>query len=779
MKLLPSLPLSSIATSLKKKPDENIKQVLPFKEVGDIFQLKDNNKWRLNLKVFPVNGDLLDKEELKDVAEAIQDALNGISCRIQITVSSERISIDDYLAYLDQKISETNYEFFLDRLVNLKNFTIKEADKSRSVHHFYITIESDSKDGHHAYDDLTDIYKVVSDCLAEQDLLTEKLDRNSNLRLFYEKLNPSLCFTQPFDNSMDMFSIAPGPIDNKDFYMIIDGRYYAFYIVSEYPRKVKKPGWMKKLLQMRGNVDVSFHLVPGDKNKVQKMISNAIQEFGVKLLGSLPPDIKKEYENKRKDAEELLDQILSDNQSMFYLTTIVCVHEDTLDNLKATKRRVELNIRSCRMRSRELIQEGLDPFFLTLPILYDSKLLSHNGWPMHSKAVGSIMPFDSSHLQQNTGVLRGFNAGNDSLIIVDYFDKKTWLNPHEFKMGMSGSGKSYDIKTETLRLLSQGIKCCLVDVERDLFFNFGNRIVFSVGSEFCTNPFHIRSAILDSSDDTDGREDVGAYLQRKIADLKSFFRRIIRDINDEEMALLDEDLIDTYKLCHLYFDSNKLPDEFPTLSTLDKVMSEKPDRIRLRRILSPYITGAYKTMFNGQTNWSLDNPLTVLDLATISKEIQPQMMDLLIKDVWEDIKRDRNELINFVIDEFQKLADKKSPETLMLGYDMVKLGRKYGLRFVPACQNIADLLEEEKYGTAIINNCMFKTFFRMGEQDLKLLQTFMSFSKRQLKVLSSKKTKGRGLFFAGDQRVELQVRANLDEIKIVDPEQYEKLTLVG
>jgi len=132
------------------------------------------------------------------------------------------------------------------------------------------------------------------------------------------------------------------------------------------------------------------------------------------------------------------------------------------------------------------------------------------------------------------------------------------------------------------------------------------------------------------------------------------------------------------------------------------------------------------------------------------------------------------------VDEAHQFADPDNPQTLKFLANSIKRGRKYGISFVTATQNLPDFLSIERYGQAIIDNSYFKLFFRLGETDLPVARDLYGFSDQEMAILrgsSSKRqgAKGKGIFIAGSQRVVIQVRASKYELEIVDPVQYEEI----
>ncbi|GAA3316179.1 hypothetical protein GCM10020331_012640 [Ectobacillus funiculus] len=72
---------------------------------------------------------------------------------------------------------------------------------------------------------------------------------------------------------------------------------------------------------------------------------------------------------------------------------------------------------------------------------------------------------------------------------------------------------------------------------------------------------------------------------------------------------------------------------------------------RVKATLRPFVNGVYSGIFNGQTNWTLNAEINVLDINELDESIRKPLMDLLLKDLWEEAKKDRNEKVGLYADE--------------------------------------------------------------------------------------------------------------------------------
>lgn len=786
-----------IPTSLIPGNSKTPAQVLPFKSYDEYLQMSDGT-YRCILRVSAINNDLLADDENDQIVEYTQEAINSIQSGImQITVSSERLNLDEYIAYLEQKHEETNESYFLERLDAMIEYVKRTSVRQRTTKSFYFTIVTKTTDLTRAREDFDEAIRKIEDSLGSAEIYVRLLKKHDGMRMLYEKLNPKTSVSQPFMQTQTSFrSIAPEPIKHFEYHSEMDSMYYKFFTITDYPESGLYPGWMTKIFNVNAEVDISIILNHTGKKKMIDSIDHSIGLIRYKMNKAGTKESEKiEYEAKAHSARELLQDLSTDAESMYNVTVVIAVREHTLKDLDISCERIQTAISSSRMQARQLILMNNDLFWLSMPIGYASPFLSNENmyWPMQSSVVASILPFNSSDFLMKKGVVMGRNPATNSLIISDRRDKKMTDNPNMVVIAPSGRGKSWFAKTNISRENAQGTKCIIIDPDREYKFKFGERVVFSIGSQFCTNPFHIRSAILDLDDEeevddeNDSKnyvENVGQYLQRKIGDLIPFFRGIYPKMDSTEEADLMEAIQVMYKeFGNLEFSSTELPDKFPTITDLNEVICRdefKESLANFKKNLRPYVTGIYCGMFNGQTNWSMDSMLTVLDINSLSEVIQPQMMYLLLQDIWEYCKKDRNEKKGLYVDEAWKLADPDNPQTLKFLFEMSKRIRKYGGFLTPITQSVEDFFSAGKgnknYGQAIFDNAYFKVFLGLSEKDYTALTDIgFTFSRKEERILKRRKAKGRGVFIAGSTRVEIHTTPLVDELQFIDIAEYKKV----
>jgi conjugal transfer ATP-binding protein TraC len=763
----------------KKKSKKEELQPIPIQEIHNHLVQTTDGYHKMVLKITDtINCDLLSDDDIIQAVESIQSCLNGVKLNnaVQILISSERIDIKQYFSHLEQRAQQAKEEedaFLLERIIAKKKFLQHHSQTARNVHNFYLVLHTTQKNAQEAYAELYDMSLSIVEYLGSSDMRAVPAYADEIMKVCYEKLNPNTSATQPFTPDINLLSIRPPAIrDHSGAHLEVDGMYHTFYTFSHFPEEVG-PTWLKRIIGTNATLDLSILLRPTDKSQFIRSTNNKIIELDSKLLGKLPPMYEQKYGKQRESLLKLLEELQADTENLFDTCFVLCVKENSLDELKSAEKRLETAVASSRLRSKKLVFRGTKLVWYLLPICHGEDLSFERqiSWPMQSTLVASILPFNSSELNYSEGILKGMNGKTESPVIYNRYNNLYFNNPNEVVFGESGSGKSYYLRLDMLRQSTIGgsDRIFVIDPEREYFIPGSERIMFRLGSSFTTNPFHIRSTVVDSDGREDGENDVQQYLRRKVAEMMSFFAWICPDLSAIEKGYLTEGIQQAYaeKGLSLHAGEVELPSQFPTLQDLVRILKTHDGAQHLIATMKPYVDGPYSSMFNGQTNWDMKNKVTVLDIHELSDEVKRPLMDLLLKEIWEEMKIDRTERKGFYVDEAWLLADEDNQQTMKFLREIAKRVRKYGGFLTTATQNVDDFLTIGKYGTAIFNNASIKTFMRMSEKDIEELSKFMNFSEKELVILGKRKEQGHCIHVASGKRIEMKVKSSPDEIKVL------------
>jgi hypothetical protein len=788
-------PLAFIKDLLLIKPNDKKGRVgdfsLPVEIIGDLIYGTDGT-YKMVLKVSPLNCELLSAGSLEAVSSAIQGALSTFSGRIGIYIQSESVNVGNNILNIEKFKAGINSEVKLVLLEEQKKYIESMAGRSRNVLNFYTVFELKEADFKSSEELLRDAYLSFKSELESQGMYVDRLTGIDIKKLLYIRMNPESSESEPIGKDWDIENILPenAKIYKDGRHLEIENRVYRFYSIIKYPATVDRYRWLRSIFNIKGDINIAIILTPKNKATITKELSKAVSEIGAKALDSKKNEaLRQKYQAQKESAVEIISELGSDNVSLYDTNITIGVSATDMGELNTLSNLLRSKISSAYCQATELKYKGYDPFITTLPVLAENSITKNYVWNLTTKDIASIIPFDSSELMEPKGIFIGENVISGGLVIIDTYNK-IYNNPHECIIADSGSGKSFRIKTDAIRHVPYRDYIIMFDLEGEFYYPWGKRYKFRPTSGIISNPFHIRNTIVDSDDSGSDKKDIGTYLSTKIMDCIMFFRWILKDIKPFEEALLEEDIRDSYKKKGISFNSTSLPETFPTLGTLKEVMGAKikdskttekarEARDNMLASLQPYISGAYSYMFNGQTNWDYDF-FTVFDISGLPEAVTQPLYDILLKDTWQFCKVDRLKTKRVYVDEAHQFADPSNPQTLKFLSNSIKRGRKYGISFITATQNLPDFLSIERYGQAIIDNSYFKLFFRMGETDIPVIKKLFSFSEKEIAILkgaSSKRNgaKGKGIFMAGSQRVVIQVRASKYELEIVDPAQFEEV----
>ena len=390
-------------------------------------------------------------------------------------------------------------------------------------------------------------------------------------------------------------------------------------------------------------------------------------------------------------------------------------------------------------------------------------------------------PFISSAIFDEEGIFIGTNIYNNSLVFIDRYNTNKYKNANMCIFGSSGAGKSFYIKLLALRFRILGIEQYIIDPDREytkLCENLnGTLLKIGPSSNTFINIFDIRQESLE--------EGEGGYLATKISKLIGFFNLIFGKINEEEKAILEEKLIEVYKLKNITFDDSTLykqdnnkinikpifkeSKDMPILEDFYNILGKDERNLIFKTKLIPFIKGSLN-FFNNYTNIELNNKLIVADVYELGEENLKYGMYLFTELFWDKIKKDRKIKKAIYLDEIWRLIGVTSnKEVASFIYKIFKTIRKYGGSGVAITQDVSDLfsLENGNYGKSILNNSEIKTFFSLEEDNIKLLSNYTNISEKEKIEIRSLK-RGECLMFVGDNHILTKIESSKEEKAIIE-----------
>lgn len=552
-------------------------------------------------------------------------------------------------------------------------------------------------------------------------------------------------------------------------YIEIDGMFFSSLLIINYNR-IFQELIFKNILEINENILISIYVEKNNQYKIIKEIARNIGNTTVDLEkinnSRIDIDIAR---SSLEDAKYIRKQMQLNNQQLLYFYTYITTYSKNKEELKNQINKIEEILQNSGLKCKKTYFRQEQTILANLPLNKNNndikKAVKRN---ILTDGIKGTYPFITSTIYDEKGILYGTDINNNSIIIIDKFDREKYKNSNTCIFGSSGSGKSYFTKIQILRNYILDINQYIIDPEREYekiskSLN-GSLIKIGPASKTYINIFDIREDSLEENEE--------GYLATKLNKLIGFFKLIFKDITDEERTELENKIIKIYKNKNINFNDNSLfinnkfktSLDMPILEDLYNELNEK-----MQKKIEPFIKGSLKC-FNNYTNIELNNKLIIGDIYELGEENIQYGMYIFIELFWDKIKKDRNLRKIIYLDEIWRLIGVTSnKETASFIYKIFKTIRKYGGGATAITQDVSDLfsLEEGAYGKSILNNSELKLFFSLEEENIKTLEKYIDINEKE-KIEIKSLRKGECLFFVGKDHILTKINSDKFEQELIE-----------
>ena len=584
---------------------------------------------------------------------------------------------------------------------------------------------------------------------------------------------------------------TPSEIDfTHGRYICIDGVYYSYLLVPSDGFKAQVPaGWLSLLVNAGDGIDLDVFLTRQPKDRMIRKLGQQLRINRSKI---------RETSDTNTDFDDLdgairsgyfLKDGLGNNEDFYYLNLLVTITAGSVDELewKCAEMKKLLLSQDMNVQPCSFCQE--QAFLSSLPLVsLEKHLFERSKRNVLTLGAASCYPYTSYEMCDDNGILLGVNKHNNSLIIVDIFDSNVYKNANIAILGTSGAGKSFTMQLMATRMRRKGIQVFIVAPLKGHEFH---RACSNIGGEFiqispaspnCINVMEIRKVDKSVDELLDGPGVEKSLLAAKIQRLHIFFSLLIPDMSHEERQLLDDALIRTYTNLGITHDNATLEDPkhpgkyrtMPVLGDLYDTLKEVPDTKRLANIINRLVHGSART-FNQQTNVSLDNKYTVLDISELTGDLLTVGMFVALDYVWDKAKENRTEEKAIFIDECWQLIGANSNRLAAeFVLEIFKIIRGYGGSAICATQDINDFfaLEDGKYGKGIINNAKTKILLNLEDEEARRVQSLLHLSEAEVMEITHFE-RGSGLISTNNNNVTVEIKCSQTEKELITTDRRE------
>ena len=805
-------------------PEDEVKPLNPLSDYIPIERIENgviytrDHRYVKVVEVVPVNFLLRSAREQRNIIYSFISYLKIAPVRVQFKVLSKRADINRHTETIRRELEQDTdprcRALQEDYLKLIQHLGSREAITRR----FFLVFEYEPTPGARrgqeeaeAVASLQTAARTAANYLRQcgnEVLLPEDADsaaaeilynvlcrRVSSERPFPERVKEVLADYMADGRDLDTVPVnefyAPDSIDfTHGRYICVDGVYYAYLLVPSDGYKAEVPaGWLSLLVNAGDGIDLDMFLSRQPKDHMIRKLGQQLRINRSKI---------KETSDTNTDFDDLdgairsgyfLKDGLGNNEDFYYLNLLVTITAENVEDLEW----------KCAEMKKLLLSQDMDvlpcsfceeqAFLSALPLVsLEKQLFERSKRNVLTLGAASCYPFTSYEMCDNNGILLGVNKHNNSLIIVDIFDSRIYKNANMAILGTSGAGKTFTMQLMALRMRRRGIQVFIVAPLKGHEFhractNIGGEFIqISPASQNCINVMEIRRVDRSVEELLDGPSVEKSLLAAKIQRLHIFFSLLIPDMTHEERQLLDDALIRTYARLGITHENSTLIDPadpkryrtMPVLGDLYEVLMESPDTKRLANIINRLVHGSARA-FNQQTNVSLDNKYTVLDISELTGDLLTVGMFVVLDYVWDKAKENRTAEKAIFIDECWQLIGASSNRLAAeFVLEIFKTIRGYGGSAVCATQDLNDFfaLEDGKYGKGIINNAKTKILLNLEDEEAMRVQSILHLSEAEIMEITHFE-RGNGLISTNNNNVTVEIKCSQLEKELITTDRRE------
>lgn len=783
----------------------------PVKDLRDGIVLTKDGRFVQILEFSSINFELRPDSDKHKIAERFGSAITLLPNSFHIKVLSRKANVDNHIRDIQAYMEHEENEFC--RIMQQESVELaKENAKYGISRRFLISYDYEHPGGLRkpSWRDIRTSLRTTanrfSSALLEQPcgnvLLNTLGDSEQVLNILYD----CMCRAGSEHSSMEMKLtevvsryvsegrltdknqlvpvndlIAPKYIDPSHArYLEVDGKFYAFGYIERrsYPTECL-PGWVSDIINLGEGIDVDIFVEKVPTERVNQKLTYSMRAAKVTLDHAESISTDSIEQEQKLDSGMYLRRGMANGDKMLYFSTMLSIVADSVEELhkkadwvKSALGTMNLKLKMLNFHHEEAFKSALP---LNKPIPGVIRKARRN---ILSSDFGSAYPLTSYEINDNGGILFGFNVENLSPVYLNAYDRNIYENGNIVELGTSGAGKTYLLMLIAMRLRQQRTNVIVItpekghELRRSCAAMGGQFISLAPGSKQTINIMEIRKYDTSVMEKLHGDDYAsGSILAMKLTQLHTFFSLLLPDMTHQQKQILDEAMIKTYENFGITMRNKSLidpknPTKYKPMPVLGDLYVEIQKYLRQSEFkaaasgicaaLQRFVLGSAKS-FNAQTNVDLDNPYVVIDLSSMPKELMSIAIFIATDLAFDTIRADITARKALIMDELHMLIGISGTEdTAEFVLKAFKLVRAYNCIVVGATQDVNDFfaLKGGFYGKGILANSKIHVLMRQEEQEAAAVADLLGMSEVERSSLP---------FFA---RGEALVLANRNHAKI-------------
>ena len=585
--------------------------------------------------------------------------------------------------------------------------------------------------------------------------------------------------------------ISPCGIDFDAMYTSLGENVGKVYAVTRYPYE-NEYGWLAPLCNLEGTSTViQFRYT--DPTGLISIFDRRIKELQGNQ-GTVKNQSESDMNEKAiEDLKKLVKKLAVIQEPVGYVNILLHIQDVNNEQLMERIKRVTstVAVQGCNLRLLKYRQGKALKVIAPYGIPNDNDVFNMGMRNMPISTFLGGFPMANPGLNDEGGYYLGKTTNNRLVILNMWLRGKDRINSNWVIFGPPGMGKSTFLKLLMLLEYAYGTKIIMFDPEEeyiDLTLHpdiKGSVIRCSGGERGRINPLQARKTAVVRKEDLeenekaedfllfDAQSDLALYMQQ----IKVFFMLYFgkEEFTSSISAILEQCLMEVYSDFGITWETavDSIPNEkWPKLEDLYQKVKEKATEDglseykksnfeKLEDLLYSAAYGADSMMWNGYTTLEAKADfvdLVISSLLDASDNVKRAQFYNILSWAWTELSKDRQQRVLFGVDEGYLVVDPDYPDIMKYLRNMSKRLRKYegGLMFIT--HSVVDILDPavKRFGQAIIDNACYKFLMGCDGKNLEEAAKLFALSESEISLLGQK-DRGRGIFFAGNTRLNLKV----------------------
>jgi type IV secretory pathway VirB4 component len=282
----------------------------------------------------------------------------------------------------------------------------------------------------------------------------------------------------------------------------------------------------------------------------------------------------------------------------------------------------------------------------------------------------------------------------------------------------------------------------------------GSLFNISLTSEAHINPFDI-PMIPEGESPSD-------VLRSHIVNVSGLVKLMLGDLTNEEDALLDRAITETYASREIVPGEDFSQAKPPLLEDLETVLRNLEGGRAMAEKLYKYTKGSFSGFVNQPSNIDINNRFIVFSIRDLEDQLRPIAMYVILNFIWNLIRASLKKRI-LIIDEAWIMMKNEDSASFLFG--LVKRARKYYLGVTAITPDVEDFLRSP-YGRPIITNSTIQLLLRQSPATIDVVGKAFNLTDAEKTMLLTAEV-GTGVFIMGQRHVAVQIIPSYFEDKLI------------